>query len=200
LISDFEKFMNDEVISVPHLIRIAILHYQFETIHPFLDGNGRMGRLLITLYLVDKELLAKPSLYLSDFFERNKGYYYDSLTITRQTNNLRQWIDFFLEGVIETSKNSIGVFQEILLLKSKLENELLPKLGLRLEKGSELLRHLYRRPIINANYAQKILNTSLSTASRLVKDMESLGILREYTGYGRNRRYIFDDYLKLFSD
>jgi len=192
--------MNDEVISVPHLIRIAILHYQFETIHPFLDGNGRMGRLLITLYLVDKELLAKPSLYLSDFFERNKGYYYDSLTITRQTNNLRQWIDFFLEGVIETSKNSIGVFQEILLLKSKLENELLPKLGLRLEKGSELLRHLYRRPIINANYAQKILNTSLSTASRLVKDMESLGILREYTGYGRNRRYIFDDYLKLFSD
>ena len=111
---DLEKFINAEIIdsgiNVPHLVKIAIIHYQFETIHPFLDGNGRIGRLLITLYLIDKKLLKFPTLYLSDYFERNRRDYYDMLTAVRQKNKLKDWIVFVLQGVIETAQNSIETF------------------------------------------------------------------------------------------
>ena len=113
LMSDFEKFIHNEVINVPHLIRIAILHYQFETIHPFLDGNGRLGRLLIVLYLVNFKLLVKPALYLSDFFERNKTEYYDRLMAVRTHNDMTGWLKFFLYGIEETAASSIRVFKNI---------------------------------------------------------------------------------------
>ncbi|MDP3831573.1 MAG: Fic family protein, partial [Ignavibacteriaceae bacterium] len=114
LLSDLENFLNNSTINVPHLIKIAIVHYQFETIHPFLDGNGRVGRLLITLYLVANKLLSKPTLYLSDFFEKHRKLYYDNLTTVRTNNNLTQWIKFFLTAVIETSSDGIDAFQNIL--------------------------------------------------------------------------------------
>ncbi len=198
LMSDLENFIHNEKINVPHLIKIGIIHYQFETIHPFLDGNGRLGRLLITLYLVSKNVLIKPSLYLSDFFEKNKAYYYDNLMVARVTNNLTQWIKFFLVGVIETSKSSIEVFKNILAIKSKLETEVLPKLGSKVKKGQILLTLLYQFPILRTKSIAVLLNTSTSTANRLVMDFVKLGILEEYTGYKRNRKFIFREYVDLF--
>lgn len=124
LLSDFEKFLNNEEINVPKLIKIAIAHYQFETIHPFLDGNGRIGRLLITLFLFSNKILDKPLLYLSAFFEKNRILYYDKLTITREKNDLNQWIKFFLAGIIETSENSAATLLRIMQIKANYEKKM----------------------------------------------------------------------------
>ena len=199
LMSDLEKFINDEDYAVPHLIKIAIIHYQFETIHPFLDGNGRLGRLLITLYLVSYEVLKKPSLYLSDFFERHKSYYYDNLMAVRLSGNMIQWIKFFLVGVIETSKESIQVFKDILALKTDLEANRLPKLGSRSKKAQQLLMHLYQIPITDSKQVCEILDIAPSSANRLIKDMIDLRILHEMTGFKRNRKYIFTEYFRIFN-
>lgn len=198
LMSDLEKFINNEENHIPHLIKIAIAHYQFETIHPFLDGNGRLGRLLITLYLVSSEVLKKPSLYLSDFFEKNKGYYYDNLMIVRLTSNLTQWIKFFLVGVIETSKESIQVFKDIIALKNNIETIRLPKLGSKVENAQLLMKQLFQVPIIDSKEVSELLQISTSTANRLIKDLVELEILSELTGYKRNRKFMFKEYFKIF--
>ncbi len=198
LMSDLEKFINEENLQVPHLIKIAIIHYQFETIHPFLDGNGRLGRLLITLYLVSSNVLKKPSLYLSDFFEKNKGYYYDNLMTVRINSDLVQWIKFFLVGVIKTSKESIQVFKDILTLKEDIETKRLPNLGSKVDKGVQLVKHMYQIPILDAKQVSELLGISPSTANRLIKDFIKLGILVELTGYQRNRKFMFKEYFEIF--
>lgn len=200
LMSDLELFLNNQEINVPHLIRIAIAHYQFETIHPFLDGNGRLGRLMISLYLVNTGLLFKPTLYLSDFFERNKGYYYDHLTSVRQTNKLNDWLMFFLEGVIETSRNSIATFRKIIALRERLESELLPTLGShsKIKKGITLINYLYTKPVLKVNEVKQNLNFTYSTANRLLQDFVDLKILIESTGYKRNRMFVFQEYIEIF--
>ena len=198
LMSDLEKFINDYEYPIPHLIKIAIAHYQFETIHPFLDGNGRLGRLLITLYLVSNNVLRKPSLYLSDFFEKNKTYYYDNLMTARVHSNLIQWIKFFLVGVIETSKESIQVFKNIIGLKNNIELEKLPKLGSKIENGHLLLKHLFQVPITDSKFVSSYLQISPSTANRLINQFIELQILTELTGYKRNRKYIFKEYFNIF--
>ena len=199
LMSDLEKFLNDNDIYVPHLIKIAIAHYQFETIHPFLDGNGRLGRLLITLYLVSNDILRKPALYLSDFFEKHRNYYYDNLMQVRLKNDLEQWIIFFLVGITETSKSSIQVFKDIIKLKTEIENYRLPKLGSKTEKGIKVLKILFENPIITANRLAEEMRTAHSTADRLLADFEKLNIIEEYTGFKRNRKFIFKEYFEIFN-
>lgn len=198
LMSDLEKFLNNESIRVPHLIKIAIAHYQFETIHPFLDGNGRLGRLLITLYLVSNGILKKPTLYLSDFFERNKPHYYDNLTMVRTHNNFTQWIRFFLAGVLETATNSINTFNSIIKLKETIEGEKLLSLGLKQVKAKRILNDLYSRPITTAARVGNLLQASPATANRFIKDFVNLGILKEDTGFKRNRIFVFSEYLNFF--
>lgn len=197
LMGDLEKFWHNEQVLVPDLIRIALSHYQFETIHPFLDGNGRIGRLLITLYLVDKGLLHKPALYLSDFFERNRGAYYDALTVVRSSNDLLHWLRFFLTAVVETATSSKNTFMAIMTLRHEVEHQILT-LGKRAENAKKLLLHLYQRPMVSIGDVSEILDVTHPSATALVKQLESLDILVETTGYGRNRLYLFHRYFDLF--
>jgi Fic family protein len=197
LMGDLEKFWHNELVLVPDLIRIALSHYQFETIHPFLDGNGRIGRLLITLYLVDKGLLHKPALYLSDFFERNRGAYYDALTVVRSSNDLLHWLRFFLTAVVETATSSKNTFMAIMTLRHEVEHQILT-LGKRAENAKKLLLHLYQRPMVSIGDVAEMLGLTHPSATALVKQLESLNILVETTGYGRNRLYLFKRYFDLF--
>jgi Fic family protein len=198
LMSDLEKFTHNEEHFLPDLIKIGIIHYQFETIHPFLDGNGRVGRLLITLYLVDKEILKQPILYLSDFFERNKTLYYDNLTRARTHNDLKQWLKFFLVGVIETAKNGVTTFDEILKLKSNSELQI-QTLGSRSNNAQKILYYLLKKPIIDVNKVLEITGVSQRTGYSLIADLEKLEILEEVTGGKRGKIYAFKKYLKIFN-
>ena len=200
LMSDLEKFLHDEQINVPPLIKIAIAHYQFETIHPFLDGNGRLGRLMISLYLASERLLTKPALYLSDYFERNKTAYVDHLMAVRQGHNMREWVVFFLYGIKETAESAIGVFKEILVIKERIEREVLPRFSQRRQENVQrLMRHLYERPVVDIKNVSELLNTTPNTAGALVDDLIKHNVLRELTGQQRNRLFIFYEYLNLFT-
>lgn len=197
LMGDLEKFWHNEEIAVPHLVRIAISHYQFETIHPFCDGNGRIGRLLIPLYLMSHGLLAKPSLYLSDFFERNRASYYDALMRVRQSGDLIHWIRFFLKGVEETSTKGRDTFQKILALRTEVEQKILG-LGKRAPNARKCLNLLYQKPVIVASDLERELGISTPAANALIRDLTQLGIVSEITGRQKGRIYAFDRYLGLF--
>jgi len=197
LMTDLEKFVHDETRHLPELLKIALVHYQFETIHPFLDGNGRVGRLLITLYLVSKGILKRPVLYLSDYFERNRSHYYDNLMRVREKDDLMQWFKFFLVGVIETAKNSIATFDAILKLQKDVEKRI-GKLGSRAANAHKVIHYLYQRPLVDAARVAEITGLSAASAYKLIEELERIGILKEVTGGKRGRRYVFSEYLPLF--
>ncbi|MFC2991298.1 Fic family protein [Halomonas tibetensis] len=197
LMGDLELFWHNDSVNVPELVRIAISHYQFETIHPFLDGNGRIGRLLIALYLVNKGLLRKPSLYLSDFFERNRASYYDALTRVRMSNDIVHWVKFFLSAIIETAGKGKATFEAILELRQELD-QLAFGYGKRAENVQKLLKHLYRRPAVTAGQVSELLGVTHQTASSLISRMVEDGMLSEITGYQRNRIFVFERYMRLF--
>lgn len=197
LMGDLENFTHNEDVYFPDLLKIGMIHYQFETIHPFLDGNGRVGRLLITLYLVDKAILRKPILYLSDFFERHKSLYYDNLMRVRTHNDLKQWLKFFLVGIIETAQKGVQTFDEILKLKAQTEQNL-QTLGSRTNNAQKIIQYMFTRPMIDIDVVVEVTGASKRTAYNLIHDLENLNVLKEITGGKRNKQYIFEDYLKLF--
>lgn len=197
LMSDIEQFVHTNQHHFPELLKIALIHYQFETIHPFLDGNGRVGRLMITLYLVNKGILKQPVLYLSDFFERNRTHYYDNLMRVREKNDLLQWFKFFLVGIIETAKNGIATFDNVLQLQKQVD-ESLQSLGSRAANARKVVNALYRHPVIDAEKVGKVAEISPATAYKLIGDLERLGILNEVTGGKRGKLYLFSRYIQLF--
>jgi len=199
LMGDLENFLHNERINVPALIRIGIAHYQFETIHPFLDGNGRIGRLLITLFLVDQNILHLPLLYLSAYFERHKSNYYDNLTRVREKNDLLNWLKYFLIGIEQTSKEAVGKLSEIILFKKNLEREIHKNWGRRTQSALILLNHLFNEPLVTVKEAEKICSLSKKAAGDLIESFEDYGILEELTGQSRNRVFIFNSYLDLFN-
>lgn len=194
---DLENFAHNSESFFPDLLKIALIHYQFETIHPFLDGNGRVGRLMITLYLVEKGILKKPILYLSDFFERNRLLYYDNLTRVRENDDLTQWFKFFLVGVIETAKNSISAFDSILKLQKEVDVKI-QTLGSRSHNAQLIINHLFQRPIIDAQKVKELTNLSFPSVYKLIDELEKLEILTEITGAKRGKIYLFREYTKLF--
>ncbi len=200
LMSDLEKFLNNDEINTPALVRIAIAHYQFESIHPFLDGNGRIGRLLITLFFVKEGILDMPILYLSSYFEHNKSLYYENLDNVRTKNDLLQWIKYFLVGVEQTAKEAVETLQAVIRYKEQTENRIRASLGRRSSKAILLLHELFQNPVITVEHAVKVLGLSYKAANDLVKQMCVEHILDETTGQSRNRMFMLTSYLKLFTD
>jgi len=195
LISELEKFIHQKD-EIPPLVKIALIHAQFETIHPFLDGNGRVGRLLITFYLYCKKILSHPLLYLSVYLKKNRSRYYDLLMEIREQDRWEEWLKFFLEGIKEVSEEAIILAKEIIILKEKLLKTLF------LNKISsiyavEFLNLLFIKPIITSTDIVKNLNTSKETANQLIKKFEKINIIREISGKKRYKKYIFLDYINI---
>ncbi len=200
LMSDLEHFLHNHDIHVPALIRIAIAHYQFETIHPFLDGNGRIGRLLITLFLVSAGILDKPLLYVSSYFEKNKGLYYDNLMVVRNKSDMLQWLKYFLVGIEQTAGLAVTTLSKILLLKADLEKNLQANFGRRSTSAQLLLNALFVQPATTVEAALTVCGISYKAANDLIALMCKLEILHEITGQTRNRVFIFAPYLNIFDN
>lgn len=200
LMGDLELFLHNDDIHLPALIRIAIAHYQFETIHPFLDGNGRIGRLLITLFLVSEGILEKPLLYLSSYFEKDKTLYYDNLMDVRHKNDMLQWLKYFLVGIEQTAALAVNALSKILALKTKIEQDIQNSFGRRGASAQVLLNALFVRPVVRVEDVQNICQLSYKAANDLVSLMQQQGVLQEITGQSRNRLFVFSAYLAVFNE
>ena len=198
LMSDIEMFIHNPKTLLPDLLKIALIHYQFETIHPFNDGNGRTGRLLITLYLVSKGLLKRPVLYMSDYLERHRNSYYSSITKVRTENDIVQWLLFFLQGIIETAEKGVTTFNRILELERENES-VIQQMGSRSANAMIVVKDLYLRPIIDAKRIANLCGITSQSAYNLIEDLKDRGILFEITGGKRNRLYAMKQYLDLFN-
>lgn len=198
-LGNLEKFIHDGG-GLPALVQVGLTHAQFETIHPFLDGNGRMGRLLITFLLTEKRLLSKPVLYLSHFFKRHRAEYYDRLQAVRDQGDWEGWISFFLQGVSEVSREATETAAAILRMRETYRSRINDSLGRASGNGQRVMDRLFDHPIISVSQVAEWLGVTPAGAHALVRRLEEVGLLHEMTGYARNRRFRFDPYLRLFED
>lgn len=197
LITDIEKFIHNPVCDLPDLVKIALIHYQFETIHPFNDGNGRVGRLLITLYLVSKGILKRPILYLSDYLESHRRSYYDKIMGVRFSDDVASWVKFFLEGVIVTAEKGTVALNEIMALQKEYE-EIIKEMGSRSANALKLIDSLYQNPFIDITKTASIIGQSFPTAKTLIENLVEKGILSEITGGRRGKKYVMSKYINIF--
>ncbi len=198
-LGEWESFLHSDV-HRPSLLRIGLAHAQFETIHPFLDGNGRVGRLLITFLLCEQEILIKPVLYLSHYFKQHRQEYYDRLQAVRDQGDWEAWLIFFLRGVVDVGKQATETARRILLLRETDRTEITEQFGRAAGNGHRALEHLYLHPIISVNEVQSLIGTTYSAANSLVAKFVGSGILHEITGHARNRKFMYRDYIDLFRD
>jgi len=198
-LSDLERFLHEET-GLPLLVQIGLAHAQFETIHPFLDGNGRIGRLLITFLLTEKRLLSKPVLYLSHYFKRRRTEYYERLQAVRDAGEWEGWIAFFLDGVTEVSREATETAAAILRMREDYRARITEHLGRAAANGSRVMERLFDQPIVSVATVRDWLGITPAGANQIVGRLAEIGLLREITGYARNRRFRFDPYLKLFEE
>jgi len=198
-LDNFEKFLHDEA-PLPDLIRLGLAHAQFETIHPFLDGNGRVGRLLITFLLCERGILRRPLLYLSHYFKRYKTGYNDRLQAIRDAGAWEPWLKFFLQGVHEVSLEATGTARHIMQMREQHRELIVANLGKRTDRGLKLLESLFDVPVVTGTSVEKHTGLSTPNANALIQSLVALGLLKEVTGQKRNRRYIYAPYWALFSE
>jgi len=198
MMGDLEQYIH-KARKLPMLIDCGLVHYQFESIHPFLDGNGRVGRLLITFYLYFREVLHRPLLYLSYYFKNNRQEYYDRLSMVRDKGDFEQWIAFFLKGVMETADSAVETSRKILELQTKHRN-LLWKKKLSSPLAVGILERLFQKPYVSVNDVAKEFSISFQAASNLVSQLEGAGILQEITGKKRDKRFIYGEYITILSE
>ncbi|HVM13713.1 MAG TPA: Fic family protein [Egibacteraceae bacterium] len=198
-VSGLERFLHRED-GLPPLVKVGFAHAQFETIHPFLDGNGRVGRLLITFLLTEQQLLSRPVLYLSHYLKRHRQAYYDRLQAVRDRGDWEGWLAFFLEGVAEVAHDAAQTVHRILLVREEARTEITEHLGRAAGNGHRVLDRLFDQPIVTVANVRDMLGVTHAGANNLVKRLEALDILREFTGYARHRRYRFEPYLRLFEE
>jgi Fic family protein len=199
VLGELETFLH-HTDDLPLLVKIGLAHAQFETIHPFLDGNGRVGRLLITFLLTERGVLEKPVLYLSHYLKRHRQEYYDRLQAVRDHGDWEGWLAFFLRGVSEVSGEATETVRRVLLLRERHRAEITQQLGRAAGNGHRVLESLFDRPIVSVREVRELTGTSFAAANQLVARMTDMGILREITGYSRNRRFRYDPYVRLFTD
>ena len=196
-LSDLEKFINNLKINTPDLIKIAIVHYQFESIHPFLDGNGRTGRIIIPLYLMSRGLINKPYFYISDYIEKNKNAYYDFLSRVRTNNDMISWIKFFLEATIETARNARVKFERVVEFTNLMNREVINLPG-KPDNILKIIDVLYNEPKISRKKLYELSGLKSSTYNNIVNNLIKNRIVSETTGYSRNQIIVFDKYISLF--
>lgn len=194
-----QKFINDTS-PMPLLAKIGLVHAQFETIHPFLDGNGRVGRLLVTFMLCWQKALQRPLLYLSHYLKFHREAYYQRLQNVRLHGDWEGWLRFFLQGVYEVGQQATATARRIVELRERDRRQLVEALGKGSATGLALLENLYQQPVTSVNLARTITGTSYSSTNTLIGKMVEMGMLKEITGQGRNRLFLYEQYLDLFRD
>lgn len=197
-ISDLEKYINDDD-ELDILIRVALIHYQFETIHPFLDGNGRVGRLLITLYLMEKDVLTTPTLYISYFLKKNRIEYYDRLNEVRRSGNYEQWVKFFLQAIYESAEDATITIDKLTTLHEK-NIMIIEKMGRASKTAMRLFSYLEKSPIIEIQKTSAALGITFKTISDSVRRLCDMNILKQSSGDQRNRTFAYTDYLDILRE